>query len=259
MRVLILGEGKSGTTALLRSVSAALGQPTELFEPRELTPDDIAPDPLVIKKLLLNWQQSEAQLTEQFDKRLFITRDPRDRLISRLLYDAYNKAPALDEAKRERWLKVLEKKAADPQGVPLLKLLEKWWRISGTDLLSHYVRGADRSQRFLRQREPNFYQLKYEDYVDQNFEALQAYLGIELAAGVVEGPEQRVARKGSHGDWRYWFTRADVRVLRPMSYTALKIQGYNQRDWALERVDSLERETTVDYVRKLFELHPLSP
>ena len=67
VRVLILGEGKSGTTALLRSVASALGDPSELFEPAVLQPEDLEADPLVVKKLLLSWRNKEARLAERFD------------------------------------------------------------------------------------------------------------------------------------------------------------------------------------------------
>ena len=119
MRVLILGEGKSGTTALLRSVATAIGNPSELFELELLKPADLGPDPLVVKKLLLSWRNKEAQLAERFDKRLFISRDPRDRLISHLLYDAYNAAPSLDSSQRSQWIDALAAKSTDPDNVGL--------------------------------------------------------------------------------------------------------------------------------------------
>ena len=258
MRVLIAGEGKSGTTALLRSVSAALGSPVELFEPVSMEAHHLEPESLVVKKLLLNWKRPEADLLDVFDKRVWIVRDPRDRLISHLLYDAYNQAPNLNAKKRQRWVEAVRQKAEDPAGVPMLHLTHAWWQISGVDLLSHYVRAIDRARRFGRRPGETFFVIKYEDYVDQNFAALEEYLGLSLATGVVRTNEKRVARSGSHSDWRRWFTDADLAVFQPLSANWLRTHGYDHRDWQLDPVDQLDAATTHEYVTGLFAQRPLS-
>ncbi len=259
MRVLILGEGKSGTTALLRSVATAIGNPSELFEPELLKPADLGPDPLVVKKLLLSWRNKEAQLAERFDKRLFISRDPRDRLISHLLYDAYNAAPSLDSSQRSQWIDALAAKSTDPDNVGFADLVHRWWQITGRDLFSQHVRAIDRSRRFLRRQSDGFFLLKYEDYVDGNFAEVDAYLGLELAAGVVATEESRVARRGRHGDWRLWFTEGDLAVFQPMTSIGLSLQGYDANDWELKATDAIDASTSVEYVRDLFDRVPPSP
>ena len=253
MRVLILGEGKSGTTALLRSVATAIGDPSEMFEPELLREEDLEPDPLVVKKLLLNWRPREAKLSEHFDKRIFITRDPRDRLISHLLYDAYNAAPSLDSSQRSQWLDALAAKSADPSGIGFAELMHRWWQITERDLFSQHVRAIDRTRRFLRRESKGFHLLKYEDYVDGNFAAVNAYLGFELSAGVVASEESRVARSGSHGDWRLWFTPGDLSVFQPMTSIGLDMQGYDANDWDLTEIDAIDSATSVTYVRGLFD------
>jgi len=258
MRVLIVGEGKSGTTALLRSISAAIGEPTELFEPELMTHENLGAGALVVKKLLLNWRHSEVALLDDFDKLVFIHRDPRDRLISHLLYAAYNQGPSLNTQQRQRWLEIIEQKSLDPQGIALVDVLHHWWDLSQVDLLSQYVRASDRTRRFMRRNISGFFRLKYEDYVEQKFAPLNDYLGLDVATGVVDASEQRVVRRGAHGDWRLWLTPADVSVLRPITHFALESQGYDPDDWELTTVDSLDRSTTTDYVKGLFDRQPLS-
>lgn len=258
MRVLIVGEGKSGTTALLRSISTTLDDPVELFEPLEMTEDDLVPESLVIKKLLLSWKPSERTVLDRFDKRVLIVRDPRDRLISQLLYDAYNKADRLNADQREKWLEVLRRKTENPKGVSFIHLINAWWRFSRTDLISHHVRATDRSGSFQRRFGSQFFTLKYEDYVDGSFEAIDEYLGVTLAPGEVQGSETRVARSGTHGEWRDWLTPIDVKMLRPMTHDWLKDTGYDFRDWELNEPDGLDPATTVDYVQSLFDRRPLS-
>ena len=258
MRVLIVGEGKSGTTALLRSVVAALpDDPVELFEPIELTEGDLTPPSLVVKKLLLNWRASEKELLGRFDKRILIVRDPRDRLISHLLYDAYNKADVLNEEQRAKWLHLLQRKTQNPNGITLMHLINAWWRMSRSDLMSHHVRATDRSNSFRLRFGEQFHVLKYEDYVDGNFSEVSDYLGLDLSPGEVQGSEARVARSGTYGEWRDWLTPTDVEVLRPMTQKWLKKTGYDFRDWDLNEPDALDPATTVEYVRSLFERRPL--
>ncbi len=259
MRALIVGEGKSGTTALLRSISAVLDDPVEVFEPVELRESDLDPESLVVKKLLLNWKRAERKLLDRFDKRVLIVRDPRDRLISHLLYDAYNKAEFLDAEQREKWLYLLLRKTRNPNGISLMHLMNAWWRMSRTDLVSHHVRATDRSRVFQRRFGDQFFVLKYEDYVDGSFDAINDYLGVELSPGEVKGSEARVVRSGTYGEWRDWLTPADVEVLRPMTHNWLKNAGYDFRDWDLTEPDALDPATTVEYVESLFARKPLEP
>lgn len=257
-RVLIVGEGKSGTTALLRSVSSALGEPSEIFEPMAMSAEDLEPDPLVVKKLLLNWKQAETRLLDSFDKRILIVRDPRDRLISHLLYDAYNRAQVVDEAGRQEWLGLLGQKSATPDEVPFVRLVNTWWRLAGSDLLSHYVRANDRVNSYKRRMKKHFFVLAYEDYVDGRFEALNEYLDLNIEPGVVGHEEARVARSGRYGEWRNWFTPEDVEVFRPMTDQWLHRHGYDHEDWELSSPGEIPTDTTVDYVAGLFDRRGLA-
>lgn len=259
MRVLIVGEGKSGTTALLRSVSSALGTPDELFEPVQMTEADLEPSPLVVKKLLLNWKANENGLLDHFDRRISIVRDPRDRVVSHLLYDSYNKAELLDATRRKRWLTLLGRKTRNPTGIPFVHLINAWWRLTRSDLMSHYVRSLDRSTGFSRRVGEHFHLLTYEDYVDGNFADVNSYLGFDIAPGVVRPSEARVSRSNTHGEWRNWFTDIDVEVFRPMTHEWQRQNGYDHKDWTLNEPEALDPTTTVDYVQSLFDRRPINP
>ena len=258
VRVLIVGEGKSGTTALLRSVADVLDEPTEMFEPPEMSAADLAADPLVVKKLLLNWKAAENELLDSFDKRLYIVRDPRDRLISHLLYDAYNNGGSLTFKQRQTWLKLLRRKVRNPDNVSVVHLINAWWRLSRADLTSQYVRALDRSTSYRRRVGSELHTLTYEDYVDGRFDEVNSYLGLDLSPGVVRDAESRVERSSTHGDWRRWFTPTDVEVFRPISHRWLRKHGYDHRDWDLdESGEPLDAATTVDYVEGLLADRPL--
>ncbi len=256
MRTLIIGEGKSGTTALLRSVSAAMNEPQEIFEPDDLSQCDLAPENLVAKKLLGSWGASEIDSLDRFDRVVFIVRDPRDRLISHLLYDAYNRADRLDERQRNRWLGALERKSADPPHLPLIRMMDIWWQLTKANLLHVYMRSMQRTNEFGRQHGDRVHVMRYEDLVDGEFDQLSAYLGLPVEAAEVREAEHRVKRAGRHGDWREWFTPVDVNVFRPISSKWLRRHGYAHRDWSLSETPSIDPASTVDYVRRLFDLRP---
>ncbi|MGI9607528.1 MAG: hypothetical protein ACR2P0_15475 [Acidimicrobiales bacterium] len=253
MRILIVGEGKSGTTALLRSVVAGLGEPPEVFEPADLTDVDLRPKSLVVKKLLASWREPESSVLDAFDKRILLVRDPRDRLVSHLLYDAYNQRETLSTEQRDRWLRILGLKQENPAGIPFVKLIDVWWQITGVDLLSGLVRSNQRINTFFNQNREGTLVFKYEDYVDGNFGSLDEHLGVSIEAGKVRTNEARVARRGHYGDWRDWFNGTDVTVFRAMTSAFLKRYGYDARDWDISESPHIEPETGREYVSRLLE------
>lgn len=259
MRVLIVGEGKSGTTALLRSVAAALEGPAESFEPVDLGAVDLRPDTLVVKKLLTNWTDDEASHLDRFDRVVLIVRDPRDRLISHVLYDAYNRAGDLRPGQRDRWLGLLERKIAPAPHIPVVKLLDVWWQMTGADLLGAHIRSMQRINAFYVQYRDRLHLTHYEDYVDGEFDRLSDHLGLRLEPGTVRDSERRVARRSGHGDWRHWFNRTDVTVFRPITAKWLKRFGYDPADWDLATEPSIDAATSLEYVRSLLEAVPPPP
>ncbi len=259
MRVLIVGEGKSGTTALMASVVACLKDPAEIFEPQKMTPADLEPNPLVVKKLLLQWKWGEDELVDSFDKAILIVRDPRDRMISHLLYDAYNHADKLSESQRGEWLELLNHKVENPASVPMTVLISRWWQLTGTDMFSNYVRATDRLIRFQRQvAGDKFFLLSYEDYVDGSFAELNNYLGVTIEPAVVTGDADRVVRSKASGAWREWLTESDIDVFRPMTSRWLEQANYHVADWQLADPGKIDVETSVDYVRSLFTRRPVA-
>ena len=253
MRVLIVGEGKSGTTALLRSVASALGEPAELFEPADLVAADISPDPLVAKKLLLSWSDAESEALPRFDKHVLVIRDPRDRLISHLLYDAYNRGPRMTADQRSRWLDVLGTKLDQPEKVPVLRLIDVWWQVSGADLMNAHFRALQRIMAFEQRFQELFHLTSYESYVQGDFDRLSEYLELPIETATVKETEARVLRRAAVGDWRSWFTPIDIAAFRPTTERWLRRAGYGRNDWKLADQPDLDAESTIDYVANLLE------
>lgn len=251
MRTLIIGEGKSGTTALLRSVASAMGGPGEIFEPEDLSMVDLSSKDLVVKKLLHTWRAEEVELLDRFDRVVFIVRDPRDRLISHMLYDAYNRAAELSDDQKTRWLGVLTRKSETPLGEPYVRLVDIWWQMTRANLLDVYMRSLKRTNDFTRAHGERVHIMRYEDIVDARFESLSDYLGKAVGPAEVRASERRVKRSSRYGEWRNWYTPIDVNVFRPLTTTWLRRHGYPHHDWELSADPSIEADTSVDYVRGL--------
>ncbi|MDH3707223.1 MAG: sulfotransferase [Acidimicrobiia bacterium] len=253
MRVLILGEAKSGTTLLHRAVCDALGTTPDLevFEPEDLTDVDLTPPDLVVKKLLGNLAGHEKDAFERFDKRVLLVRDPRDRMVSSLLYDIHGSAAELEPDKIDAYVDLLRRKEQDPGGVPFLRLTHAYWRLTGKDMLSALARSTQRVNDVLGRFADQFHVIQYEDLVRGETDELARHLGLELDEVSDVGPElQRVVRTKGSGDWQHWFTDKDLLWLRPMVSSTLRRLDY-PRDWVLADEPVIDPEHCSRYVERL--------
>ncbi|MDH4169225.1 MAG: sulfotransferase domain-containing protein [Acidimicrobiia bacterium] len=253
MRVLILGEAKSGTTMLHRAICDALGTPPEqsFFEPEDLGELDLDAEDLVAKKLLGNLRGSEKKLFLDFDRRVLLVRDPRDRFVSWLLYDIHGRAADLEPEKIAKFIEMLRKKEEDPSEVPFLRLTHAYWRLTGNDLLSALARSTARMNDLLGRFRDLFEVVQYELYVAGESSRLEIYLGVDELGTPDVGPDlQRVVRTKGSGDWKHWFTDRDLLWLRPMVSGVLRRQGY-PRDWELAEHQEIDPEHCSRYVERL--------
>lgn len=82
-----------------------------VFEPRDLTHINFAQESIVCKKLIDTYKDSEQAAFRNFERRIFVVRDPRDNLISRALYKVYRQAAFNDDASPcdQRWASTLRR------------------------------------------------------------------------------------------------------------------------------------------------------
>jgi len=124
MKILISGLGKSGTTALFFRIKNSMPENTKtLFEPEKYIPHAHDQNKAVLAKILLyKPQEIDYESFSCFDKKILIIRDPRDRLISMLLYRAWNSFYG-DDHKVSKFLELLRKKELRPSSVSVLNIL----------------------------------------------------------------------------------------------------------------------------------------
>lgn len=271
MKIVIFGLGKSGTSALFYKIRNSLPPGTiSLFEPDRFGPREelrarlgalrrgrAAPD-VVAKVLPLGRRPVRLRDFDRFDRQVLIVRDPRDRLVSVLLYQCYHASFAHRDSAAAHFLDWLRRKEADPRGVSILKLLSIFEGLEGSGqglhgwLESYGNRAIEGSLRFHAER-PHLPAFFYEDLVDGRFTALEGSLGLALA-GSATVPEalRRVVRTKGYGAWRDWFTQEDTEALRPLVAPFLE-RYYPGSDWDLNPAPRIDPEHASLYGRQLMD------
>lgn len=248
-RVLIQGMGKSGTTALYYKIKAAMPEDaTALFEHKVCTPEDMTEN-VVAKSLFGATVQWET--FGEFDKNIVIIRDPRDRLVSALLYSAHVLADAREENSFAdprvlfRKIEILREKERNPSSHSLIDVFEidpltlrERWESSEKLLLS-------------RLHHPDVFVFHYEDLVEGRFEELEDYLGFGIERDSEVGERHdRVVRSKKTGQWRHYLTESDVEYWRPLFANFVERFGY-ATDWTLASPQVIDPSECSEYVMRI--------
>lgn len=257
MKVLIAGLPKSGTTGLLYLIFNSLGQrPKLIFEP-DTCPSGLDGARHVLAKVLIK-PQLHQETFQGFERKITIVRDPRDRLISALLYSQYHSKHLDNEEYMAAVLSCLQQKEQDPARVSINKVLSTFQQKPAKDnllqkqkkqiekhlsLLDNYLTAMSDSLVY-----------KYEDFVSENYQPLQEFLGQKLK-GKPQVPNrlERVCRTKDSGNWRDWLTEEDVRILKPAMDPWLERFGYDSKDWALNQNPRIDPEHCSRYFQRLVQ------
>lgn len=270
MRIVIFGLAKSGTTALFYKLKHSLPPDTIcLFEPRSFAATAVrrkrvkalisgGRPPDVLAKILPFRPKDAADAVSfsAFGKQILMVRDPRDRLISRLLYGVYSSNFHEKDDKVRAFVELLKKKEADPSSVPVIALLQTFTELNG-EVFSpdawaahHRCHAVQRPFDFHDAR-PNLFVYKYEEMVAQRFERLEMYLRVPLKGDATVSPElSRVVRTKRAGYWRDWLTIEDVQYLRPVLQPYLDLY-YSEADWDLNPSPVIPAEHGSGYVARI--------
>lgn len=267
MKIVIFGLAKSGTTALFYKLKNSLPSDTIcLFEPRSFAPKTgllaslrrRRSQPHVLAKVLPFRPSDPADVESfaSFERQVLIVRDPRDRLISRLLYGIYDAEVVRHEDRIKTVIKTLEQKETNPRSIAVKTLIELFAnankeQFSFADWATTYTQhSVSRPLEFHRAHD-NVFLFKYEDMVEGGFRELEEYLALALNGDARVAPElSRVTRTRSYGGWRDWFTEEDVDWLRPIMQPFLD-RYYADADWELSRSPSIPSEHGSRYVLRI--------
>jgi hypothetical protein len=194
---------------------------------------------------------------EHYDRKIWMARDPRDSAVSRMLY-RWHKGHRGNKKQFESHFKLILKKEQDPRSISFCEICRytghnKWPR-STEDVLEEERSRYDNMRKFVETLGDDWFLFKYEDMVVNNFSDLNAYLGFEVdreGEVPVSTGKAKVVRKKAIGDWRHWYTEADVELFKPLYLPYLEIIGYDCNDWSISSNPVIEPQYSSGYIQKL--------
>ena len=237
---IIVGLAKTGTTVVARTLARTLQINKFCMEPKSLTDiEPFAEEPrLTIKIIFDAWVDRLDDLTKVCSNDagshtptvLCAIRDPRDELVSRLHYFAYNffaTRPTTPE-QRAACLSIFQRKEASPASVGVLEMEDEIRRTFGAGFRPGphlHGRYADFVDNVISRSNGQAYLIRYEDFVSQAIS--EPHLQSMLAAAQDVHPfEQRVRRTASSGAWHAFFTDRDTQYFNRYFEAFLRKFGY---------------------------------
>ena len=267
MNILVIGKAKTGTTVISKNIADSLDGNVEYHvEPKTakfFVNHRVQSRHCVVKLIFEHWTDRPRlraaivhdELPLKFDRVVLIVRDPRDELISRLLYLAFPLAqsPSTSSERLERWAEVLERKEKDPSSISVLDLFDcvtSLFGIQARKQVDDLLRQTRSYGDFVAAVRRDFLIIRYEDFIDRELGELESFLGFGLTADRDVGPDlDRTNRSQSYDNWRRAFVDSDVAALKERFDPVLLRFGYHE--WRLDSVDRLPSGEWSGYVRRL--------
>jgi hypothetical protein len=272
--ILILGPSKTGTTGLYSAVKRGLSdagiRARTLFEPP--SPDLIdnlhryAPSVPVMAKVTMDKLDHVVPDLGVFDRRVMTVRDPRDVVISALLFRPLT-VGAIQRAKEssiQRFIAALEEKEADPSSHSVRSLFALAQRLGiGRRPYPGMATIMDRQRALLDSG--TVHVMRYERFVQGDLDDLSKFLGFDVVntAALDSGWIGHITRSQSHGEFTRWFRDDDLSYFNGLFDKYLRAFDY-ELDVPLASESKIDPATSSEYVRrryferraKLAELNP---
>lgn len=258
-KIVVLGIGKSGTTALFHAIRESVPEEyVKIFEPNHLfqIKEQCTNSSGMVSKILVSSNSIfimalpllSQYIGNYFSHTVLIVRDPRDIFVSGFLYTGGYGITWKKEI--EEILKVYQllcQKEKAPSSLSMLKMMQSLPVYKSTYQIELHL-----SCMIGLSMLHNVHVMKYEDFVENKLDGLSNYLGITIN-GNVQVPEyhQRVTRTRSFGSWRHWFTEEDCEYLKIVSKPFMEHFGYNYEDWQLSPDPVISPEHCSQYFLRI--------
>jgi hypothetical protein len=263
-KVLVMGKAKTGTTIISKTIANSLDDCEYQMEPKDpelLICESALNKNSVTKVIHEHWNKKPRmrsailfdEINRPYTHKINIIRDPRDEVISRLLYVIY---PWLERhgginnnhAKVSEWLALIEQKEKDPSSLSLCDLVTHINRIFDMYFEGNY-KTISMYTRFIGNHAKQVFIIKYEDFMMNNLDELEEYLGFTLTKRRDVGDLSRTVRTKSYDNWKRFFTEQDVGYFKKHYGNDILNMGYE--NWDLEPVDELDAGSHSNYIRRL--------
>ena len=256
-KIVIYGSYKTGTTGLFYKIANSLDGPAKyLFEAQEYKPEVEDLNQWVLAKIII-WLNRQDLLPKyesflNFDKAIYLTRDPRDWLVSATLFMIQQEQSLyLNDKKLKIIFTLLQKKQHDPKSISLLSIIKNINELSDHHSFAGTMDWMDKHYAWLptfEKRLANYFRLRYEDFVDEKVTKLEEYLGFPINAKAdVDSVHEHVPRTKSYGNWKDWFTPDDVLYFKPLFAEYMKTYGYEDA-WEINRNPNISHDHSIEYV-----------
>jgi hypothetical protein len=257
MKTLIVGIARSGTSALYFKLKQALPESTWcLYEPAHFDPSESAGSTDVLAKIVIGLPgEFDYTSFRRFDRKIMMVRDPRDNIVSRILYaPCATEAFRNDKAKVAAFTDALLRKEADPGSVSVVALSDLFRRLNGLDGASQPAMLHDLALDFHRAND-DFTVCTYEDFIAGRYAVIEDHLGFALPGGEADVTAQyeHVVRGKTANDWKNWFTADDVAYFHPRLATFMRAYGYAD-DWTLAAAPHISPAHGSEFVRRSIAL-----
>jgi hypothetical protein len=261
--IVIFGAYKSGTTGLFSVVRRSLHpEPRVFFESPEYLPKAGDDGRHLLAKVILGVGRrgpiSRPESFGHFDRQILLCRDPRDWLVSGMLFMIQQHEVAYrDMEVLHALLSLLRRKEADPLSISFGDLFNAISTACGRgDAAAHdaWIECQLASLIAFKTRQSRVHVFRYEDFVGGKWAALEEYLDLPLARDTSVGPEHKhVPRTLAAGDWRNWFLPEDVERFRPLLLPYMRCHGYAD-NWEVTPPASIAAEHGSSYVARTVAL-----
>jgi len=269
MNILILGHGKSGTTIFVFKVAAGL--PNCQAFAGGFPVKDLGDYENAVYKYTYNERKGRTlDLFDDyakeinFDRKIWVARDPRDVAVSEMLYRWHNGHRGARKQYRAH-LDMVQKKEADPKSVPFHEICRYTshgdWPMTTDEVIEKMRSRYQTTHDFVKSLGSEWFIFKYEDMISKNLDALHNYLGFEIdddAQIPSTTKKTKVARKKASGDWRHWYTEEDVELFKPALLSYMKLIGYDCNDWTLSSNPEIEPRFSSLYMKGLTRKNTLN-
>lgn len=262
MQVMVVGASKTGTTVISKSIQHSIPNASYYMEPKiisEVENLSNSKQSLVVKLLYSHWRYrlnlfnaialNEIEFRPTF--KVAITRDPRDTVISKMMYSPYNLI--MNGAKRDqidRWLDCVRRKESAPESLSITCMFEEMSMIFNLNKgLKEAIEDEVRYLDWVSSHGESFFVLRYEDFIADNISGLEDYLGIKLSNSRDIGPYGRVQRTNKSGNWKTFMLLDDVHLIRKYFEPIFEKYGYD--DWYLSEKGHLDPVHGTRYVQRI--------
>ncbi len=228
--------------------------PWTLFEPSSQDRVDSvvlgAPHRPLLVKALTGHLDNAVGNAAMFGKRVMTVRDPRDLLISFMLFKPMTNAAVsrTTQADVDKFVELLRRKEADPSSLSVRELCKQSKKLGiGRPPVVKIAELAGKQERFLR-KHPS-YVMRYEQFAVSDTDELSDYLGYPVVNETISGSSRygHIARSGRSGDFVNWFLPSDLRYYNKIFADFLKGFDYPV-DVELAAEPSIDPSRSSEYV-----------